>query len=277
MSVLVPIERGDPVGSQGGSPPCTARHRFTPPGNPSTPTDPLPVPPDVAEPNTAIETQVTATHKHPCISCWCCCCGCSCVYLHAYRSRICKLWDRFCFPLKGHPPKTNGNGSSGGIIENPVELRPPLDEIRSWSKSFDRLLKCPAGKKIFRDFLRCEYSEENILFWMAVEELKKESNPDIIEEKARFIYEDYISILSPKEVSLDSRVRDIVNKNINQPSSHMFDEAQLQIYTLMHRDSYPRFINSSQYKKLAKLENGATGNAPNSGQQTPTKRKQSNI
>jgi len=79
------------------------------------------------------------------------------------------------------------------------------------------------------------------------------------------------------QVSLDSRVRDIVNKNINQPSSHMFDEAQLQIYTLMHRDSYPRFINSSQYKKLAKLENGATGNAPNSGQQTPTKRKQSNI
>lgn len=35
---------------------------------------------------------------------------------------------------------------------------------------------------------------------MAVEELKKESNPDVIEEKARFIYEDYISILSPKEV-----------------------------------------------------------------------------
>lgn len=59
-----------------------------------------------------------------------------------------------------------------------------------------------AGKKIFRDFLRCEYSEENILFWMAVEELKKESNPDVIEEKARFIYEDYISILSPKEVSV---------------------------------------------------------------------------
>lgn len=80
-----------------------------------------------------------------------------------------------------------------------------------------------------------------------------------------------------EQVSLDSRVRDIVNKNINQPSAHMFDEAQLQIYTLMHRDSYPRFINSAQYKKLAKLENGATGNAPNSGQQTPTKRKQSNI
>lgn len=35
---------------------------------------------------------------------------------------------------------------------------------------------------------------------MACEELKKEANKNIIDEKARIIYEDYISILSPKEV-----------------------------------------------------------------------------
>lgn len=59
-----------------------------------------------------------------------------------------------------------------------------------------------AGRKVFRDFLRCEYSEENILFWLACEELKRESSPEVVEEKARIIYEDYISILSPKEVSM---------------------------------------------------------------------------
>ena len=53
---------------------------------------------------------------------------------------------------------------------------------------------------MFRDFLRGEYSEENIMFWLACEELKRETNPEAVEEKARFIYEDYISILSPKEV-----------------------------------------------------------------------------
>lgn len=57
-----------------------------------------------------------------------------------------------------------------------------------------------AGRKVFRDFLRGEYSEENIMFWLACEELKREVDPDAVEEKARFIYEDYISILSPKEV-----------------------------------------------------------------------------
>ena len=56
------------------------------------------------------------------------------------------------------------------------------------------------GRKVFRSFLRCEYSEENILFWLACEDLKKERSPESIEEKARIIYEEYVSILSPREV-----------------------------------------------------------------------------
>lgn len=101
------------------------------------------------------------------------------------------------------------------------QCRPSVEEVRTWAKSFDKLMRssgeCLAdlhisagwwtrisagGRKLFREFLRCEYSEENILFWLACEELKQETNPEAIEEKARYIYEDYISILSPKEVRL---------------------------------------------------------------------------
>lgn len=57
------------------------------------------------------------------------------------------------------------------------------------------------GRNIFQEFLRSEYSEENLLFWIACEELKKETDPTAIDEKARIIYEDYVSILSPKEVA----------------------------------------------------------------------------
>ncbi|KAI5710948.1 hypothetical protein M8J76_005740 [Diaphorina citri] len=161
------------------------------------------------------------------------------------------------------------------ILNCDGEPTPSLEEIRCWGKSFDRLMKSSAGRKLFREFLRCEYSEENILFWLACEDLKKESNPDVIEEKARFIYEDYISILSPKEVSLDSRVREIVNRNMVSPSNHTFDEAQLQIYTLMHRDSYPRFINSTVYKQLAQLDSSPGDTGGNSDSSTPA-RKSSN-
>ena len=62
------------------------------------------------------------------------------------------------------------------------------------------------GRRVFREFLRCEYSEENILFWLACEDLKKENNPEKVEEKARMIYEDYVSILSPREVSWDQSI-----------------------------------------------------------------------
>ena len=79
--------------------------------------------------------------------------------------------------------------------------KPTLEEVRSWGQSFDKLMCCPAGRNSFRQFLRTEFSEENMLFWLACEEFSKETNKSVIEEKARVIYEDYISILSPKEVS----------------------------------------------------------------------------
>ena len=58
----------------------------------------------------------------------------------------------------------------------------------------------------------------------------------------------------PLQVSLDSRVREIINRNMIAPSQHTFDEAQLQIYTLMHRDSYPRFVNSPVYRNLIRTK-----------------------
>ncbi|XP_065165681.1 regulator of G-protein signaling rgs-2 [Atheta coriaria] len=175
--------------------------------------------------------------QRPCRLCWCCCCSC------------CST------PGKGSdengPTKVNSEGPN--IDGDPP---PSLEEIRSWGRSFDKLMRSSAGRKVFREFLKCEYSEENILFWLACEELKKETSPEAIEEKARIIYEDFISILSPREVSLDSRVREIVNRNMVEPIPATFDEAQLQIYTLMHRDSYPRFVNSSMYKSLVQQAGG---------------------
>uniref|UniRef100_A0A8C3AC36 RGS domain-containing protein n=1 Tax=Cyclopterus lumpus TaxID=8103 RepID=A0A8C3AC36_CYCLU len=132
--------------------------------------------------------------------------------------------------------------------------KPTLDDAHSWTMSFERVMKSAAGRGCFRQFLRTEFSEENMMFWIACEELKKETNKTVVEEKVRQIYEDFISILSPKEVSLDSRVREVINRNMLEPTSHTFDDAQQQIYTLMQRDSYPRFINSSAYTDLVKTD-----------------------
>ncbi|XP_052031958.1 regulator of G-protein signaling 20 isoform X1 [Apodemus sylvaticus] len=175
--------------------------------------------------------------SNACCFCWCCCCSCSCLTV---RNQEDQRPQRASHELRTDIPACE---------ESPT---PTLEEVCAWAQSFDNLMVTPAGRNAFREFLRTEFSEENMLFWMACEELKKEANKSTIEEKARIIYEDYISILSPKEVSLDSRVREVINRNMVDPSQHIFDDAQLQIYTLMHRDSYPRFMNSTVYKDLLK-------------------------
>lgn len=90
----------------------------------------------------------------------------------------------------------------------PVSPRPTLEEARSWSTSFEKVMKSAAGCSCFRQFLRTEFSEENMMFWLACEELQKETNKTVVEEKVRQIYEDFISILSPKEVSRRRAVAD---------------------------------------------------------------------
>ncbi|XP_076147248.1 regulator of G-protein signaling 20-like [Alosa pseudoharengus] len=183
------------------------------------------------------------THTHSwlnappnaCCFCWCCCCSCSCLTVRsAQDERIQRL---VCEQTE----------VTSNCEESP---KPTLEDARSWGQSFERLMKSPAGRGCFRQFLRTEFSEENLLFWLACEELKKETNRGVVEEKVRQIYEDFVSILSPREVSLDSRVRDVINRNMTEPTSHTFDDAQQQIYTLMQRDSYPRYMNSSIYSDL---------------------------
>ncbi|KAL6421881.1 hypothetical protein ACFW04_010793 [Cataglyphis niger] len=222
--------------------------------------------------------------KDNCCLCWCCCCSCS--------------WNKCLAAVGGNSTgaggagdqsKKKGNagvggehGSGIGVIDlagagagNGLDGLDGLDggleccsleDVRAWGSSFDKLMRSAAGRKLFKEFLVSEYSEENIAFWLACEQLKRESNPETIEEKARYIYEEYISILSPKEVSLDSRVREIVNRNMVEPTPHTFDEAQLQIYTLMHRDSYPRFVNSEIYRRVARL-NSSNPPSPSTGQE----------
>ncbi|XP_018593230.2 regulator of G-protein signaling 19 isoform X1 [Scleropages formosus] len=202
-------------------------------------TGPVPAerePPMVRSGTSSGRTQRAATQRpNTCCFCWCCCCSCSCLTVRN----------------EDENGRTKPQETKLETIPNcEACTKPTVEEMRLWAQSFDKLMKNPAGRNVFREFLRTEYSEENMLFWLACEDLKTEINKTAVEEKARMIYEDYISILSPKEVSLDSRVREVINKKMQEPTSHTFEDAQLQIYTLMHRDSYPRFLNSPVYKSL---------------------------
>ena len=57
------------------------------------------------------------------------------------------------------------------------------------------------GLELFRDFLRTEFSEENIEFWIACEEYKScKSNK--LDAQAQKIFSDFVAVQAPHEVSL---------------------------------------------------------------------------
>lgn len=55
------------------------------------------------------------------------------------------------------------------------------------------------GVSLFRAFLQREFSEENIDFWIAVQEFKN-TKPEKMQAKAKEIYEEFVAVQSPKEV-----------------------------------------------------------------------------
>ncbi|XP_077370187.1 regulator of G-protein signaling 19 isoform X1 [Festucalex cinctus] len=185
-----------------------------------------------------LNTTQNSQRPSACCFCWCCCCSCSCLTIRNEDER------------RRRRKRISQDNKMETIPNCEACTKPSVEEMQLWSQSFDKLMRNPAGRNVFREFLRTEYSEENMLFWLACEDLKQEMNKKTMEEKVRSIYEDYVSILSPKEVSLDARVREVINKKIQEPTPHTFEDAQLQIYTLMHRDSYPRFLSSNIYKSL---------------------------
>lgn len=61
------------------------------------------------------------------------------------------------------------------------------------------------GLAAFRAFLRTEFSEENLEFWLACEDYKKIKSQSKMASKAKKIFAEYIAIQSCKEVRRSSR------------------------------------------------------------------------
>ncbi|XP_077011882.1 regulator of G-protein signaling 21 [Tamandua tetradactyla] len=128
--------------------------------------------------------------------------------------------------------------------------RSPPAEVMAWSENMDTLLANQAGLDAFRTFLKSEFSEENVEFWLACEDFKKTESAEKVASKAKMIYSEFIEANAPKEINIDFRTRDLISKNIAEPTLKCFDEAQKLIYSLMAKDSFPRFLKSEIYKNL---------------------------
>ncbi|XP_003208663.1 regulator of G-protein signaling 4 isoform X1 [Meleagris gallopavo] len=142
-------------------------------------------------------------------------------------------------------------GSSQGKREKvSPSQRVSQEEVKKWAESLENLIHHDRGLAAFRAFLKSEYSEENIEFWVSCEDYKKTKSPAKLSPKARKIYDEFISVQATKEVNLDSCTREKTSHNMLEPTLSCFDEAQRKIFTLMEKDSYRRFLKSPYYLDL---------------------------
>uniref|UniRef100_A0A8C6EDX7 Regulator of G-protein signaling 12 n=1 Tax=Moschus moschiferus TaxID=68415 RepID=A0A8C6EDX7_MOSMO len=129
--------------------------------------------------------------------------------------------------------------------------------VASWAVSFERLLQDPLGVRYFSDFLRKEFSEENILFWQACEYFNHVPAHDKKELscRAREIFSKFLSSKATMPVNIDSQAQ-LADDILSAPHPDMFKEQQLQIFNLMKFDSYTRFLKSPLYQEciLAEVE-----------------------
>ncbi|CAF1348894.1 unnamed protein product [Rotaria magnacalcarata] len=155
-------------------------------------------------------------------------------------------------PFLGHCPPSNPWLTSDTdrwnlmqpLVENPTQLR-----VRRWSFNCKELLSDPTGVREFMKFCKAEFSTESLNFYLHVQEIRN-CPLSQMKQKAEVIYREHLAPNAPQEVNINDTIRTKIIKQLENPSREMFFEAEKHIIELMKKNSYPRFVQSEQYRNL---------------------------
>ncbi|XP_062443176.1 regulator of G-protein signaling 14 isoform X2 [Rhea pennata] len=127
--------------------------------------------------------------------------------------------------------------------------------VVSWAESFETLLQDRVAVTYFTEFLKKEFSAENVYFWQACERFQQipASDTQQLAREARRIYDEFLSSHSVSPVNIDKQAW-IGEDMLATPSPDMFRIQQLQIFNLMKFDSYTRFVKSPLYQACLRAE-----------------------
>ncbi|XP_019495960.1 PREDICTED: regulator of G-protein signaling 6 isoform X2 [Hipposideros armiger] len=130
-----------------------------------------------------------------------------------------------------------------------MSKEPSQQRVKRWGFSFDEMLKDPMGRDQFLRFLESEFSSENLRFWLAVQDLKKQPLQDVA-KRVEEIWQEFLAPGAPSAINLDSHSYEITSQNVKDGGRYTFEDAQEHIYKLMKSDSYARFLRSNAYQDL---------------------------
>lgn len=141
--------------------------------------------------------------------------------------------------LKTTPAPATDNGV-GGVV--------------AWGTTFERLLEDPAGMHTFAEFLKKEFSAENIYFWTACERYRALDSSAERVTQTMAIFSKHLANGALEPVNVDSQARNLTQEKLESAEPDIFAPAQKQIFNLMKFDSYQRFIRSDMYKVCLEAE-----------------------
>jgi len=124
-------------------------------------------------------------------------------------------------------------------------------------KSCLQHLRC---RPLFEKHIEGEYSGENIKFYDAVAEhvaqmAKPDASADELKAATLALVSEYVVDGSPQQVNIPSHMQKKIIQWKNDDGSAadclpLMLQAQTEIYTLMARDNFPRFIKSQAFSEL---------------------------
>jgi len=125
--------------------------------------------------------------------------------------------------------------------------------------SFEEILSNPFNLNYFKKFCVSDYSTENLLFWLEVEEYRVIKAPEYRRHIARKILRKYINEGASQQIGLkeelrcDVRSKITVDKDTEPPPTDVFEKIQESVKYEMQMDIFQRFVDSPQYKELCDL------------------------
>jgi len=137
-------------------------------------------------------------------------------------------------------------------INKPIPDVPTEKRVRRWAISLEDIILDPLGVQELLQYMKKEYSHENLRFWLAVQELKRGPGSDTkIKKKVKEIFEEFLSKGAKAEINIDGKTMEETRIAMKTPSRYTYDKAADHVYLLLlKKDCYPRFIRSEHYKNL---------------------------
>ncbi|CAL7938118.1 unnamed protein product [Xylocopa violacea] len=134
------------------------------------------------------------------------------------------------------------------------------NDIHAWATGFEKLLEDPKGLQTFAEFLKKEFSHENIYFWAACERYKDTKDVTARRKLANQIYQRHLSTTAAEPVNVDSHATgQITQELLSEAPADLFLQAQKQVFNLMKFDSYPRFLRSDLYRRCVETGSSIIG------------------